>query len=219
MRHVEGKGATVEAPAAPAATLAAPRRTRVAAPDNSTVFGSGADPGGTPGVSPEWQYSMNTVIGRNSLLVGDSLIPSTEVFFVSPHRDRDFLPQIPPACPPCLGSSGLAAHARSCAPLRGGQERGEWSCRRSPAAAGEHSLEPCALHVVCLATHLAGVGKTLVTSKNWPCKAERDFFPRNPSVRGDIAFLLFAMVAGEPTRQDPSAPKVLAAQTRGDRLG
>ena len=103
-------------------------------------------------MSPEWQYSMNTVIGRNSLLVGDSLIPSTEVFFVSPHRDRDFLPQIPPACPPCLGSSGLAAHARSCAPLRVGQERGEWSCRRSPAAAGEHSLEPCALHVVCLAT-------------------------------------------------------------------
>ena len=41
-------------------------------------------------MSPEWQYSMNTVIGRNSLLVGDSLIPSTEVFFVSPHRDRDF---------------------------------------------------------------------------------------------------------------------------------
>ena len=32
-------------------------------------------------------------------------------------------------------------------------------------------------------------------------------------------FLLFAMAAGEPTRQDPSAPKVLAAQTRGDRLG
>ena len=29
-------------------------------------------------------------------------------------------------------------------------------------------------------------------------------------------FLLFAMAAGEPTRQDPSAPKVLAAQTRGD---
>ena len=25
------------------------------------------------------------------------------------------------------------------------------------------------------------------------------------------------MAAGEPTRQDPSAPKVLAAQTRGDR--
>ena len=36
------------------------------------------------------------------------------------------------------------------------------------------------------------------------------------AIRGDIVFLLFAMAAGEPTRQDPSGPKVLAAQTRGD---
>ena len=48
-------------------------------------------------------------------------------------------------------------------------------------------------------------------------KPSEIFFLRNPSVRGDIVFLLFAMAVGEPTRQDPSAPKVLAAQTRGDR--
>ena len=62
---------------------------------------------------------------------------------------------------------------------------------------------------------LGTCGQNPETSKNWPCKAERDFFPRNPSVRGDIVFLLFAMAAGEPTRQDPSALKELAAQTRG----
>ena len=56
---------------------------------------------------------------------------------------------------------------------------------------------------------------TPVESKNWPCKAKRDFFIRNPTIRGDIVFLLFGMAVGEPPRQDPGALKEQATQLRG----
>ena len=59
-------------------------------------------------------------------------------------------------------------------------------------------------------------GQNPLTSNNWPCKAERDFFPRNPSVRGDIVFLLFENGCWRASSGGSGAPLALAAQTRGD---
>ena len=56
---------------------------------------------------------------------------------------------------------------------------------------------------------------TPVESKTWPCKAKRDFFIQNPTIRGDIVFLLFGMAVGEPPRQDPGGTKGCALQSRG----
>ena len=105
-------------------------------------------------MSPEWQYSMNTVIGRNSLLVGDSLIPSTEVFFVSPHRDRDFLPQIPPAC---LRASAVAGWR----PMPGRALRSASGKNEESGAADAHQQPQVstpsnpALCMLCASPHLS----------------------------------------------------------------
>ena len=47
------------------------------------------------------------------------------------------------------------------------------------------------------------------------CKAKRDFFLRNPPIKGDIVFLLFGMAVGEPPRQDPGGTKGCALQSPG----